>query len=348
MILMMCTVAKGGMLSVVEGYRRSGLFDDCQIRLIATHDDVGLLQRLWLSLRAMGSLLRALLFDRVGGVHLHAAMRGSFWRKSVYAVVARRFGVRVVYHLHGSEMKPFIEGLPAWGRALAVHMLERADAVIVLSHSWQQYVSGLAPKARVHLIPNYIEVGERRFPIPADEVRFLFLGALGKRKGVYDLLPAFAEALRSHGAMRLVVGGDGELAQTRALAAELGVATQVDFLGWVSGDAKRQALERADAFVLPSYNEGLPMSILEAMAFGLPVISTRVGGIPEAVLNGRTGVLLQAGDRAALTAAFLSLAQSNERRQAMGTAGYTLVKSDYSDVAVVPKIKALYKELGMV
>ncbi len=344
---MMCTAAKGGMLSVVEGYRRSGLFDECQVRPIVTHDDVGLIQRLWLSLRAMGSLLRALLFERVGGVHLHSAMRGSFWRKSVYGVVARGFGVKVVYHLHGSEMKPFIEGLPGWARALAVRLLERADAVIVLSSSWQQYVTGIAPKARVRLIPNYIEVGELPLPAPADEVRFLFLGALGKRKGVYDLLPAFAQALKSHAAMRLVIGGDGELAQARALADQLGIAPKVDFLGWVSGDDKRHALAHADAFVLPSYNEGLPMSILEAMACGLPVISTRVGGIPEAVLDGRTGILLAAGDRPALTAAFLSLAGSTERRLAMGAAGYRLVKSEYSDVAVVPKIKQLYSELGM-
>lgn len=97
--------------------------------------------------------------------------------------MARLFGVRVVFHLHGSEMKPFIDGLRGWALALAVRLLEHADAVIVLSTSWLEYVKLIAPKARVRLIPNNIEVGELPLPAPCDKVRFLFLGALGKRKG---------------------------------------------------------------------------------------------------------------------------------------------------------------------
>ena len=347
MILMMCTGAKGGMLSVVEGYRRCGLIDDCHVRLIFTHYTGSLTSRLLISLRSLGSLLRALVFNHVTGVHLHAATRGSFWRKSIFGLVSRWFGARVVYHLHGSEMKPFIEGLTPWARAIAVMLLERADAVIVLSDSWHQYVSKLAPRARLRLIPNFIEVGALPPFNPGEQVRFLFLGELGKRKGIYDLLPAFAKGLETNPAMRLIVGGDGELLECRELAEKLGLSSKIEFLGWISGDSKQHALANADAFVLPSYNEGLAMSILEAMAHGLPVISTRVGGIPQAVLNGRTGLLFDAGDKPALTAALLTIASSPELRREMGAAGHSLALAEFSDLAVVPKIKCLYKELGM-
>ncbi len=117
---------------------------------------------------------------------------------------------------------------------------------------------------------------------------------------------------------------------------------------WVSGEVKQQALERADIFVLPSYNEGLPMSILEAMAQGLPVIATRVGGIPEAVMHGQTGLLFDAGDQAALREALLELARLGAGRAAMGQAGYALARQVFSEQAVVPQIKHLYRELGMV
>ena len=126
----------------------------------------------------------------------------------------------------------------------------------------------------------------------------LFLGLLGKNKGIYDLL----ECIRDHkvefqGKLKLYIGGNGEIEHVKQLIKEYGIADIVIFEGWVSGDKKIELLNKSDAYILPSYKEGLPISILEAMSYGMPIISTPVGGIPEIVSNGENGYLVEPGNK---------------------------------------------------
>jgi glycosyltransferase involved in cell wall biosynthesis len=126
---------------------------------------------------------------------------------------------------------------------------------------------------------------------------------------------------------------------------ELGIENHVVFVGWVSGAVKVDLLRRAQIYVLPSYNEGLPVSLLEAMSWQVPVISTRVGGIPELVREGVDGLLIDAGDRAALSSAIIELAQNAELREKMGIAARDQVERNFSKNVILPRLEGIYRSL---
>jgi len=346
-VLMVCTAGRGGMLSVIESYRVDGLFDRWGVRLFSPHDEGSLARRLRLAAVEILRFTVEILTHRVTLVHCHAAELGSFWRKSIFGLLARARRIPVLFHLHGAEMKDFYDAQVAPVRRLISWILERYSAVVVLSPSWADWVRSVAPKARVFVLHNYVRMpasqGRRAGEGP---IKVLFLGIIGHRKGVYDLLPAFADARATVPGMKLLVGGNGEVDQARMRAAELGLGDSVEFLGWVGGDRKNELLAAADIFVLPSYNEGLPISLLEAMSWGVPVISTTVGGIPELIRDGTDGYLIEAGDVPALARRLAELAGDPDLRRRMGRAGREQVAESFSREAVLPRLEQLYADIS--
>ncbi|KAA2236918.1 glycosyltransferase family 4 protein [Salinarimonas soli] len=344
MKIMIWNAARGGMRSVVEGYVQDGFVASQGVHLIHSYADGSFVHRQMVLARALAQFARMLVTEPVGLVHIHAAMRGSFWRKSLFARMARARGVPVLLHLHGSEMKAFYERQSPRLQAAITGQLELATRVLVLSESWRDFVQIVAPGARVVVVPNYVTVPPQIVRPRTSNTTLLFLGLIGPRKGTYDLLRAFARASSEYPSLRLVLGGNGEVEEARRLSAELGIAERVDFRGWVGPQERVSLLADADVYVLPSYNEGLPMSVLEAMAAGLPVITTDVGGIPELITNGRDGVLVTPGDINALAAAITRLAYTAEERERLGAAARARVLQHYSHGVVIKLLDAVYAE----
>ena len=348
MILMVCTAARGGMKSVVEGYRQDGLFDKWNIRLISPHAEGSVFLRLSMALKAYIKFVYYLIFCKVSLVHCHSAMKGSFWRKSLFALTARALGVPVLFHLHGSEMKTFYSMQPVILQRLIKWILSRQTKVIVLSKSWLDFVKSVSPKANVEILSNYVDLPDET-GLNSDYrahkcIKILFLGFLGSRKGLYDLLPAFKQLIEQECDVELILGGNGEVDKLKALAKQLNIENHVNFAGWVSGDTKLNLLHQADLFVLPSYNEGLPMSLLEAMSYKLPVITTNVGGIPELVRDGVDGLLFEPGDVAALARHMTYLVEYPEIRTQMANACRMNVENNFSKKVIFPKLNQLYQE----
>jgi glycosyltransferase involved in cell wall biosynthesis len=143
-----------------------------------------------------------------------------------------------------------------------------------------------------------------------------------------------------------VAAGSGEIDEVRRLARELAVEAQLELPGWVAGEAKARLLAEAAIYVLPSHNENLPVSILEAMAAGLPVVSTRVGGIPDAVRHGTEGLLVTPGAREELAQALLRLLSDPALARKMGDSGRRRVASEFSPAAVLGALERLYGAIG--
>jgi glycosyltransferase involved in cell wall biosynthesis len=340
--IMIWNAAPGGMRSVVDAYVADGFVARHGVRLIAAYGEGGFWARQWLLVRALFAYVPILATSHVELVHVHAAMRGSFWRKAIFAAIARRFGVPVVLHLHGSEMKDFYAAQPALVKRMIIGQLHAASRVLVLSQSWKRFVAEIAPRAKTAVVPNYVDVPDAP-PVRARPAReILFLGLVGERKGVFDLLKAFAAARLDNGELELTIGGNGAIERARSEAQRLGVAGHVDLRGWVGPQEREALLARADIFALPSRNEGLPMSVLEAMARGLPVIATPVGGLLELIEDGVNGVLIQPGDVEALARAILRLANDPAARAALGRAARQTVLARYSTAVVLPVLEEIY------
>lgn len=337
---------RGGVSAVVGVLKGAGLFDRCGVMYLSTHRDGGAGTKLAALVRAWFCYVGLLLGGKVALLHAHTASRASFWRKSLFILPAFLARVPVVLHLHGAEFQVFYEKeCSVWARRYVHWVFQRVSQVVVLSESWKRWVRSSFPSARVRVIPNPLFVPELSTKTVRASCTLLFLGRLGERKGVYDLLRAVAALIPDYPDLRVLLGGDGDLEAVRSQADALGIGGHVELLGWVKGAEKSRLLNAASVYVLPSYNEGLPMSVLEAMAHGLPVIATPVGGISEAISDGVEGFLVVPGDQAALADRLRRLLTSEQLRRRMGEAAKKKVERLFSTEVVVPQFEALYRDL---
>jgi len=338
---------RGGVASVVATLRDAGLFERCGVEFVSTHVDGTRGAKVRQFVDAWRRTLRALRSRRFGLVHAHVSSRGSFWRKAMLLWLARRFGVSTIFHLHDGTFAEFAAtgfGGPLL-RWCIRRTLESSTAVVALAPRWGEWVAQFAPRSRVSVIGNPVKcpdsVARPRGDANAPQ-RILFLGKVCREKGVFDLLDAFAVFAKTHPDWRLAIGGHGEIDEWLARADTLGVRSRVESLGWVSGARKDDELRRADVFVLPSYGEGMPVSVLEAMAFGAAVITTPVGGVPDMMRPDVHGLWFEPGDVPALTRCLQQLADSPQRRLEFGDAARRHVLERYSVPIVIAQLCEVY------
>jgi glycosyltransferase involved in cell wall biosynthesis len=258
--------------------------------------------------------------------------------------VVRLFRVPYVLHLHGSEFREFYNESTAREQCAIRQTFDRAAAVIVLSKSWQRWVTGISTNPRIEVVPNAVPVPDQASVRPAHHL--LFMGRLGERKGINTLLDAVAVLTREFPDLRVVCAGDGDLAAVRERIQVLGLQSCVTVPGWMGPAERTHLLQDASIFVLPSHNEGLPMAILEAMAAGLAVISTPVGGIPDAVIDNETGALVKPGDVNALAAALRRVLTDHALTERWGDAGRARVQQCFSPAASEARIRAVWEQVA--
>lgn len=344
---------RGGIAAVLASLLDGGLAQRVPLRCLNTFADAGAGAKLGRFAKAFLCLLAALLSRRVALVHAHVASHGSFWRKSLLLALARGFGVPTVFHLHGGGFADFAAGLgPGWRQRWVRHSLQASDRVVCLSARWQAWVQGFAPAARAVVLQNPVRVPSdaelaalRAGGDAAAPPFVLYLGLIAPAKGSFDLLGAWPAVRTQAPTWQLKMGGNGDSAALLQRAADLGVSASVHYLGWVAGEHKQGLIAHASVFVLPSYNEGLPVAVLEAMACGVPVVCTPVGGVPDIVADGQEGLLVPVGDPAALADALVRLAGQPALRQALGQAGRRRVLAHNAVPIVVEQWRALYQEL---
>ena len=310
---------RGG-VSTVEQLICDYLPTYASIRHVATMTEGKKLARAATFARAMYTLSRALDDIDPPIVHIHFASRGSTLRKCILANMVIRARRPLILHAHGAGFDTFHRGLPAPVRQLVSRVLQQASVLIALSSQWRDFYvqeCEVSP-SQVVVLPNPVRVPTR---IPdrsgRAQVQFLHLGRLGSRKGGYDLVNAFAalpESVRNRA--KLVLAGDGDVEGMKNLAAPFGDRIRV--LPWIDSHERDRLLAESDVFVLPSYAEGVPMSLLEAMAAGLPSITTPVGGIPDVFTHGAEGLLVAPGDAAQLRAAMTTFIGDESMRLSAG------------------------------
>lgn len=295
-----------------------------QYRHIATLVDGSKLKKSTAFLKAVLELGWTLLSQDIDLIHTHVSERGSAFRQAITTLVALLFRKPVVMHTHGSEFHLFYEKLPKALQIAMSFVYSRCAHFIVLSKYWEKfYVESLGLSIeKVTVLPNAVRVPEE---IPqrscSGGVFLVFLGRIGQRKGAFDLVTAFANLpAECRSKAKLTMAGDGEGASLRALVESLDLTNSISVVDWISAKQRDSLLEQSDVFILPSYNEGLPMALLEAMSWGLSVITTPVGGIPELVQSEKNGLLVQPGNIEQITAATKSLIENKELRLTLGSA----------------------------
>ena len=277
--------------------------------------------------RALVQILWQALRGRIALLHVHMASWGSVLRKGVIVRLAYRLGIPVVLHLHAGDFLAFYERMPSLGKRWTRGVLERADRLVVLSEGWRRALAeGLKLDARrlvslPNAVPGPPEEALRRGGAEAgpgpDGCRILFLGRLEAAKGVPELIAALADPRLAGLDWRASLVGAGAVEDYRRQAERLGIGERLEFPGWQDSAAVRRRLAEADIFVLPSHFEGLSMALLEALAYGLAVVATRVGAAEEIVEDGVSGLLIRVGDHEALVMSILRLVSDPILRAAL-------------------------------
>lgn len=298
---------------------------------------------------ALVRVVSARLSGRVDLLHVHVACFGSVVRKSVLALVATAIGVPTVLHLHGAEFDDYFLALSPWRRKQLIWVMRRCARVVVIGTYWRDFVVeelGLEP-ARVALIYNGAPALVTR---PADRISagppmLLMLGELGPRKGTPELITALATTSLQQREWTATLAGNGPVDQFRTEVAALGLSDRIQLPGWQNVDQVRALLRTADILILPSRQEGLPMAILEAMGCGVAVISTPVGAIPDAIIDGETGLLVPPGDAPALARAIARLLDDPESRRSLAEKARARFELLFTIDGTADSVAALYREL---
>ncbi len=279
-------------------------------------------------------------------VHLNVAGFGSTWRKMALASLARMLGQPYILHLHGGIYKHFFATRSGAGKFFIEQFFTKAERVLVLGNTWRDFVNDDigVDRQKITILPNATPrptaVLARR---PRVEVQLAFLGVLNRNKGVPDLIEALG-ALETPTPWLATIAGSGEIVDATTLAKKLGIEDRVSFPGWV--DAKRidEILRNADIFVLPSFIENLPMSIIEAMSFGLAVVATPVGAVEDIIEDGVTGLLVPPGDSVALAAALKTLIDAPALRKRLGDAAQKFHHENLEIGPYVVKLVEIWKK----
>jgi glycosyltransferase involved in cell wall biosynthesis len=323
-ILMLgASLEQNGGIATVEKLMLKHAAEDIEFQHITSHDEGTVIHRIKVFIKALFALLWNLIASKSDLIHVHISDGGSLVRKAIITMIAFIFNKPVLMHAHGAEFHVTYSKLPKWAQLVFSKIFRCCDDFIVLSKTWEDYyVNNLGlNKKQVVVLPNPTEL-PAQIPnrISTSSIKFGFFGRVGARKGTFDLIKAFAQipdALKADS--ELIVAGDGDIEEARRLAKSLNL-NKIQFLGWIDSQTRDQLLANIDVFVLPSYNEGLPMALLEAMGWGLPAIVTPVGGIPELITSTENGLLVNPGDIQKLSEAMQQLIENQSLRVSLGNA----------------------------
>jgi glycosyltransferase involved in cell wall biosynthesis len=341
----------GGIATYVRVLQQTPLWAEWNIRHVVTHRDGSVAAKIWAFAHGGVQFVFELIRSRPSVVHLHSASDTSFVRKGILLWASWFASVPVVMHIHGADFDEYYEKSSTMVRSVIRATLHRASAVVALGEGRAASLRRIAPMTRISVIPNAVRPAHRRVqPGLGEPVHVVFLGRIGERKGTFRLLDAWAElaADPDFGAGKsamLTIAGDGEVEQAMHRVDQLNVKDSVEVHGWLSEHEVSHLLDNAQVLVLPSRNEGQPMAVLEAMARGLCVVSSGVGGLPE-MIGGGCGVIVPPYDIEAIASALRLVVHDHELRARYGAAAYTRAASQFDVDTVWRQLDALYREVA--
>ena len=329
----------GGVAQVLYNYRK---YVFPVFKCVVNSKTTSQISKIFIAIYAIIKTVFVLLIDRkIKILHIHTASYNSFWRSLWFVTVGKLFHKKVILHIHGGGFKEFYSS----EQEKISKILNSSDCIITLSESWQKFFLKISCCKNIEVVNNIVPEPVQISVVKDQKFHLLFLGTITNAKGIYDLIQIFSQN-KDQFLDRIVlhIGGTGEVENLQLLIKENCLESIVIYEGWVSGNRKIELLNMADAFILPSYTEGLPVSILEAMAYKLPILSTPVGGIPEIVQNDENGILFNPGDLNSIVSAINYLLDNRNTARLMGDNSLRRITPYFPD-NVGHKLQDLYTNL---
>lgn len=330
--------AKGGIATVIANFKQHFHSKNHEISFLVTWQEGSIVTRMKTTISSILRIRSRIRRENIDIVHVHMAQDGSFFRKALLLLQAKK-ECAVVLHIHASQFDVFYDKSHPLIQKYIRYILGEPDKVVVLSKEWARFYNGLT-KVPVSIIENAVEMSPRNC-YKVDAKNIVMFGRIGERKGSYDVLKVATTIGRKFPDVRFYLYGDGELDKMAAQITEMNVENVI-LGGWVKEAEKEKILQNTVLHVLPSYHEGLPMAILETMAYGIPNLSTTVGGIPQAIRHKKNGILIEAGDIARLESEITQFLTDETMRSHYSKAAFETIKSRFSMDAYQQKWESCY------
>ncbi len=328
----------GGVSAVVNNYYKAGLDKKVELHYIGTMVDGSKPRKLFQAVKAYLWFWWTL--PRMDILHVNMAADASFYRKRIFIQTAAFFRKKILIHEHGGDFRTFYyEKSDAKSQTKIRKTLNQADIFVVLSRQWADFFTPLVEAEKIVVLENAVPIptqGKQDFA----NRNLLFLGRLCKEKGIEELLTVLPEVAAQFPDVKLYLGGvwaDGELEKK---AGQLGALAEAP--GWLNEAEKQQYMEKCSIFVLPTYFEGQPVSLLEAMAEGMAILTTAVGGIPQMLENEANALLIQPKSQADLAEGLKRLLGDEELRRKLGQAARKRAIEQYDIVKNVENLCEIY------
>jgi len=342
-ILMIGPDSKGGITSVIRMYLDNGLIN--YVDFLPSYKGRSFVFNICYYMFFLVKYIFILAFNRdIKIVHIHFSMRGSFLRKLFVLNIAKLFNKKTIFHSHlpqndilfGADSVKLIN-------KLIKNTLNKPDLLLVLSNNWKKALETKCSNSNISVLYNPVKIRPIEQKNNDQTVNVLFMGRVEARKGIYDLVES--AKFISNPYIKILVYGDGEVEKARKLVSDFNLDEKIQILGWISGEDIDKAYRNANIVVLPSYAEGLPMTLLEAAAYSLPIISTPVGGIPDIVTDGINGYLISQGDYRTLAEKIDLLANNEHLRTSMGQKSYEIACEKFDISVIIDNLTVFYKAL---
>lgn len=354
----------GGIATVIESIVNSELRYDYSFEMFNRSESIydpttSSLRRRVLKVERAWSLFKNLWYGKYDFIHLHGSTKG-FLGDTLVMVVAFITRSKVLLHLHGTDWERFYGSVSFFRRFYVRIGLAIPNRIVVLYNLWAQNIRKINPKINVRVVRNFIpdrpqpekallDNLRKRLGITEQDFVISSIGRVGWRKGSFDIVTAAKKLTETSANLHiLLVGGqelEGEMEQLKRAIRENGLNHWIKLVGEVDIDDVPAYLGISDVFILPSYYEGMPMSIIEAMRSGKPIISTCVGAIPDMIESGVSGILINPGKPEELAEALLQLKNHPELRGKISSGGRKAFEDGFETSRVVKEIRTIYKEM---
>lgn len=348
MVGMHLTKTRGGISTLIAEILKSPLKEDFEFTYIESQaEDFGKFGKAFLALSAIARFVWNCISKRPNLVYVHLGSNASLYRESIFIFLAKLFGKKVITHFHAGDVDNYYPFQRKIGQKFIQTALRLSDSFIAVSQESAKQLRDITQSQNISVITNAIDTsvfnGDKKSLTDepgGDAVRLLFVGAVGKLKGEKDLIKALALLRDNKPNLKISFLGYGA-ENLRDYCERFEVGNLVEYLGAVPMNERIEFFRRSDIFVLPTYAEAMPMSVIEAMAAGLPVISTRVGGIPELIEDGVDGILFAPGDVGALAEKISFLLNTKDTRIKIGKKAKQKAREQMDFRVYVNKLRTL-------
>jgi len=348
MVGMHLTKTRGGISTLIAEILKSPLKEDFEFTYIESQaEDFGKFGKAFLALSAIARFVWNCISKRPNLVYVHLGSNASLYRESIFIFLAKLFGKKVITHFHAGDVDNYYPFQSKIGQKFIQTALGLSDSFIAVSQESAKQLRDITQSQNISVITNAIDTsvfnGKKKSLTDdpgGDAVRLLFVGAVGKLKGEKDLIKALALLRDNKPNLKISFLGYGA-ENLKDYCERFEVGNLVEYLGAVPLNERIEFFRRSDIFVLPTYAEAMPMSVIEAMAAGLPVISTRVGGIPELIEDGVDGILFAPGDVGALAEKISFLLNNKDTRIRIGKKAKQKAREQMDFRVYVNKLRTL-------